>query len=122
MASFTVTIYMLGFCFGPLFVAPLSEMYGRLKLYHICNVIYISFTIGCALSTNTAMFFVFRFICGCAAAAPMTIGGGTIADVVPPEGRGKAMAIFAIGPLLGPVSDAFLRIGFVFDWSNTVNR
>ena len=106
VASFTVSIYILGFAFGPLFIAPLSELYGRLILYHICNIIYLGMTIGCALSTNTAMFFVFRFICGCAASAPMTIGGGTVADVIPQDKRGKAMAIFACGPLLGPVSNS----------------
>lgn len=103
VATFTVSIYVCGFVFGPFFVAPISEIYGRLWLYHGCNVVYIAFTIGCALSTNTAMFLVFRFICGCAASGPMTVGGGTIADIHTPEERGKAMAIFGLGPLLGPV-------------------
>jgi multidrug resistance protein len=103
VASLTVSIYILGFVFGPFFLASLSEIYGRLRLYHICNAVYLAFTIGCALSTNTVMFLVFRFLCGCAASGPMTIGGGTIADLYEAEGRGKAMALFGLGPLLGPV-------------------
>ncbi|PVI02595.1 MFS general substrate transporter [Periconia macrospinosa] len=103
VASFTVSIYILGFVFGPFFLASLSEIYGRLWLYHICNAVYLAFTIGCALSTNTAMFLVFRFICGCAASGPMTIGGGTIADLYQAQERGKAMSLFGLGPLLGPV-------------------
>jgi multidrug resistance protein len=103
VATLTVSIYILGFVFGPFFLALLSEIYGRLWLYHICNVVYLAFMIGCALSTNTTMFLVFRFICGCAASGPMTIGGGTIADLYEAEGRGKAMALFGLGPLLGPV-------------------
>lgn len=66
---------------------------------------YFAFTIGCALSINVAMFLVFRFICGCAASGAMTIGGGTVADVIVPQKQGKAMALFAKGPLLGPLSD-----------------
>ena len=104
VASLTVSIYIFGFAIGPLIIAPLSEIYGRLIIYHICNVAYIGFTIGCALSTNTAMFLVFRLLCGCAASSPMAIGGGTIADLHVPAERGKAIAIFGIGPLLGPVS------------------
>ncbi|XWW93080.1 hypothetical protein V2A60_001008 [Cordyceps javanica] len=103
VASFTVSIYILGYVFGPLLLSSMSELYGRLVIYHICNILYMAFTIGCALSKNTAMFLVFRFICGCAASAPMTVGGGTIADLYIPSERGKAMAIFALGPLLGPV-------------------
>jgi multidrug resistance protein len=103
VASLTVSIYILGFVFGPFFLASLSEIYGRVWLYHICNAVYLAFTIGCALSTNTAMFLVFRFLCGCAASGPMTIGGGTIADLYEAEGRGKAMSLFGLGPLLGPV-------------------
>ncbi|KAF2690099.1 MFS general substrate transporter [Lentithecium fluviatile CBS 122367] len=103
VSSLTVSIYILGFVVGPFFLASLSEMYGRLWLYHICNVIYIAFTVGCALSTDAVMFLVFRFICGCAASGPMTIGGGTIADLYKAEERGKAMAMFGLGPLLGPV-------------------
>lgn len=46
---------------------------------------------------------VFRLMCGVAAASPMSIGGGTIADLYKQEERGKAMALFGLGPLLGPV-------------------
>lgn len=103
VGSLTVSIYILGYAFGPLLLASMSELYGRLIVYHTSNTVYLAFTVGCALSTNTAMFMVFRFICGCAASSPMAIGGGTIADLYPPSERGKAMALFGLGPLLGPV-------------------
>ncbi|KAI0102475.1 putative MFS transporter [Nemania sp. FL0031] len=103
VASLTVSIYILGYVFGPFLLASMSEIYGRLIIYHICNTIYIGFTVGCALSTNTAMFLVFRFICGWAASAPMVVGGGAVADLYDTEERGKAMAMFGLGPLLGPV-------------------
>ena len=104
VTAMTVSLYVLGFALGPLLLAPLSELYGRLVIYYGCNFVYIAFTIGCAFSTNVAMFLVFRIICGCAASGPMSIGGGTVADLFPQEERGKAMALFTVGPLLGPVS------------------
>ncbi|CAI0650527.1 unnamed protein product [Colletotrichum noveboracense] len=103
VASLTVSIYVLGYCVGPFLIAPLSEIYGRLAVYHICNITYEAFTIGCALSTNASMFLAFRFLAGCAGAAPMAVGGGTIADMYKADERGKAMALFSLGPLLGPV-------------------
>lgn len=103
VGTLTVSIYLLGFALGPLFIAPLSEIYGRLVVYHCCMTAYLAWTIGCALSKNIAMFLVFRFLAGSAASGPLTIGGGTVADVIPQNNRGKAMALFTMGPLLGPV-------------------
>lgn len=107
VAAMTVSLYVLGFALGPLILAPLSELYGRLIVYHFCNIVYFAFTAGCAFSTNVTMFLVFRIICGCAASGPVSIGGGTVADVTPQEERGKAMALFAMGPLLGPARYRF---------------
>lgn len=104
VTAMTVSLYVLGFALGPLLLAPLSELYGRLIVYYFCNLVYIAFTFGCAFSTNVAMFLVFRIIAGCAASGPMSIGGGTVADLFVQEERGKAMALFTVGPLLGPVS------------------
>lgn len=103
VGSLTVSIYVLGFAMGPLLLSPLSEVYGRLIVYQCCNFIFLAFTLGCALSTDTVMFLLFRFIAGCAGSAPMTIGGGTIADLFPQEQRGSVMGMLALGPILGPV-------------------
>jgi MFS family permease len=103
IVSLTVSIYFSGFAVGPMFIAPLSELYGRLVIYHACNIIYIGFIIGCALGKNTGMFLVFRFLAGCAASGPSTVGGGTVADVIPPSQRGKVMSLFFAGPFPGPV-------------------
>ncbi|KAF2872339.1 major facilitator superfamily domain-containing protein [Massariosphaeria phaeospora] len=103
VGSLTVSIYLLGFAFGPLLMSPLSEMCGRSIVYQACNLAYLAFTLGCALSTNVGMFLAFRFIAGCAGSAPMTIGGGTIADLFPQEKRGSMMGMLTLGPVLGPV-------------------
>ncbi|KAF2034710.1 membrane transporter [Setomelanomma holmii] len=103
IAAFVVSIYLLGFAIGPLLIAPMSEMYGRTILYNICNVLFVIFNIACALSTSMGMLIAFRLLAGCAGSAPLTLGGGTIADMFPPEQRAGAMAIWSLGPLLGPV-------------------
>ncbi|KAF2198167.1 MFS general substrate transporter [Delitschia confertaspora ATCC 74209] len=102
LTGFMVSVYVLGFAFGPLIVAPLSEMYGRLPLYHTCNVLFTVFTIAAAVSTNMTMFIFFRFFMGCFGGAPNVLGGGTIADLISREQRGTAMAVWMMGPTLGP--------------------
>lgn len=103
LASFVVSVYILGYAFGPITIAPLSELYGRVPLYHICNVLFIVFTIACAVSTNLNMLIGWRFLQGTFGSCPLTIGGGTISDMIIQQKRGGVMAIWALGPLMGPV-------------------
>lgn len=103
LATFVVSIYILGFAFGPLFVAPLSEMYGRLPVYNGGNILFLIFTICAAVSKSMGMLIGSRFLQGLAGSTPITIGGGTIADCMPIEKRGRVIAIWSMGPLLGPV-------------------
>lgn len=79
LATLVVSIYVLGLAFGPLVLAPLSEVYGRWIIYSVCNVLYLVFTIACAVSTGMNMMIGFRFLAGVAGSAPLAIGGGTIA-------------------------------------------
>jgi multidrug resistance protein len=101
-ATFLVSIYILGFAFGPLVIAPLSEIHGRWPLYFWGNVLFTIFTVATALSTSIGMMLAFRFLMGLAGSVPITIGSGSIADLMPVEQRGRAMAAWALGPLLGP--------------------
>lgn len=103
IASFIVSIYILGYAVGPLFLAPCSEVWGRLPVYHICNFMFVIWTMACALAPNIAALLVFRLLAGIAGSCPITNGGGSIADLIVQEKRGGAMALFVLGPLLGPV-------------------
>ncbi|KIV78494.1 hypothetical protein, variant 1 [Exophiala sideris] len=103
VGSLIVSIYLLGYVIGPLGIAPLSEVYGRLPLYHACNAMFVIWSLACALAPNTGALLVFRILAGIAGSCPLTIGGGSIADLIVQEKRGAAMAIFAMGPLMGPV-------------------
>ena len=112
LASLSVSIYVLGFAFGPLIWAPLSEVYGRLPVYISSTVIFLAFVLGSAFSTNLGMFMAFRFLSGCGGAAPLTCSGGTLANLIPQNQRGRWMALISIGPLMGPTVGPILG-GFV---------
>ncbi|KAK8216877.1 hypothetical protein M8818_001840 [Zalaria obscura] len=103
LATFVVSVFLLGFALGPLLISPLSELYGRWKVYVICSVGFVVFTVACAVANSMGQLIAFRFLSGCFGVAPITIGGGTIADMIPQERRGAIMAIWAMGPLIGPV-------------------
>lgn len=102
LETFVTSVYLLGYVFGPLVLAPLSELYGRVVVYNICNFGFVIWNIASALANNLRALIVFRLLAGLAGSAPMTIGAGTIADMVPVEKRGIAMMGWIMGPVLGP--------------------
>jgi multidrug resistance protein len=104
LSSFVVSVYLLGYCFGPLLIAPISEIAGRRIVYNVCNFFYVVFTITCAVAPEIGSLTVFRFLAGFAGSCPLTIGAGSIADMYVQEKRGGAMAAWALGPLIGPVA------------------
>jgi MFS family permease len=104
VSSLIVSIFVLGFAFGPLLLSPLSELYGRRIIFHICNVVTLACSIASAVAPNMASFIVFRFLAGSFGAGPMNIGGGSIADQIPVKKRGFVMAVFFTGMFIGPVA------------------
>ncbi|KAK0513308.1 hypothetical protein JMJ35_004294 [Cladonia borealis] len=120
LATSVVSIYVLGFAVGPLFIAPLSETYGRQPVYIISMIFFVFCQLACALSTNVGMLLAFRFLAGCAGSTPVTIGAATIGDMFPRENRAGAMTVWGIGaqlgPILGPVIGGFLSQAKGWRW------
>lgn len=103
LASFVVSVWILGYFFGPLFLGPLSELYGRLPVYLVCNVLFTVFNLCTAVSPSLAALVVFRFFSGTFGGCPITIGAGSFGDMIHPRSRGKIIAIWSIGPMIGPI-------------------
>ncbi|KAG1779708.1 major facilitator superfamily domain-containing protein [Suillus placidus] len=99
--ALTLSIFVLSYAIGPLFAAPLSEVYGRVWVLHIGNLFFLAFNLGCALSPNTASLIVFRFLAGLAGSAPTACGSGVISDLFLERERASAMALYSIGPMIG---------------------
>lgn len=103
LATFVVSVFVLGFAFGPLLLAPLSDMCGRIPVYNTCNVAFLVFMILSAEAKSMGMLVAVRFLAGAFSVAVITCGSGSIADMIPLEYRGGAMVVWAIGPILSPI-------------------
>ncbi|TNY21912.1 major facilitator superfamily domain-containing protein [Rhodotorula diobovata] len=114
-----ISVFVAGYCLGPLLWGPLSERYGRRLVFLIVWLPYIGFQVGCALAPNIGALIVFRFLGGCFAAAPLTVSGGAIADLWDADRRGDALAVFALmpfaGPALAPIISGAMQVRGV-DW------
>jgi multidrug resistance protein len=102
LSAFVISIYVLGYAVGPLIIGPLSEVYGRLVMYHVCNVVFTVFTTLCGITKNLRMLAIMRFFAGCGGASAFTLGPATVSDLVPFERRGGMYAVLGIAYNLGP--------------------
>lgn len=99
-AVLLVTIWELGEAAGPLFIAPLSEVFGRHPVIHAANVLFLAFTVLCALSPTTTVLIVFRALTGVAVASNV-LSPAVVGDMFPSDRRGAAMSIIQLAPLTG---------------------
>ncbi|KAI0788630.1 MFS general substrate transporter [Abortiporus biennis] len=117
VGSLMISLFVGGYCVGPLWWGPLSEQYGRRPIAIFSFIIYTCFQVGCALSPNTGAILAFRFLGGTFAAAPLTNSGGIISDIWDADTRGKALAFFTLapfaGPCLGPTVGGFMVVAGV---------
>jgi len=105
---------------GPMIFAPLSEILGRRPIYAVTLFVAVLFVIPGGVAKNIATLLVARAIDGIAFSAPMTLVGGTLADLWKTEERGVPMAVFSaapfIGPAIGPLVGGFLSDAKGWRW------
>ncbi|WQF84366.1 Putative major facilitator superfamily, MFS transporter superfamily [Colletotrichum destructivum] len=116
-ALVSISVFVIGFGVGPMAFAPLSEIYGRQIIYASTLLLAVVFIIPCAVAKNYATLIVCRTIDGIAFSAPMTLVGGTLADLWRNEERGVPMAAFSAAPFIGPAIGPLVG-GFLSDATN----
>jgi len=103
VTNLAAALYMLSMSICPLWWSSFSETLGRRTIYIVSFLLFILWGILSAVAKNIAMLIVMRVLSGGAAASVQAVGAGTIADIWEPKERGRAMGIFYLGPLCGPL-------------------
>src|SRR5690242_11778016 len=80
-----LSMFVLGISFGPMFLSPLSEFYGRRPIYLVSWSFYVIWIIPQAVSTNIATMIVTRFLDGFSGSAFLAVSGGTVGDLFAKE-------------------------------------
>ncbi|GJC81560.1 efflux pump vrtL [Colletotrichum liriopes] len=116
-----LSIFLLGFAFGPLLASPLSETYGRMRVIQSWNLLYTIFNAVCGTSQSREAIIALRFVSGFFASATLGIGGGTISDLFRSNERGKGIAIYSwcsvAGPLFGVILGGFVAKYTTWRWA-----
>lgn len=85
-------------------------------------MLFLVWNILSAVSVSISMLIVMRILGGGAAASVQAVGAGTVADIWEPKERGKAMGIFYLGPLMGPLLAPIIggALAEGFGWRSTL--
>jgi MFS family permease len=115
-----VTIWELGEGIGPFFIAPLSERFGRLPVFHIGNLLALCCLIASALSVNIPMLIAFRFLTGCCLSI-LTLGPAIVGDLFDVKHTGLSMT-FVVGlqmvaDFISPVAGSYIAQDLGWRWS-----
>ncbi|KAM4062962.1 major facilitator superfamily protein [Hirsutella rhossiliensis] len=116
-----LSTFVLGISFGPMFLSPLSEFYGRRPIYLVAWTTYLVWLIPQAVTKHVAVLLVFRFMDGFAGSAFLAVSGGTVGDLFAKDELHAPMAFFSmspfIGPSLGPLVGGFINYNVDWRWT-----
>jgi MFS family permease len=73
MSQLSLSVFVLAFAVGPLFLGPLSEIYGRVIVLQASNLFYLVFNTACGLCQSQTQLIVFRFLAGVGGSAPLAV-------------------------------------------------
>ncbi|KKY30732.1 putative mfs multidrug transporter [Diaporthe ampelina] len=118
--ALVLSIFLLGFAQGPFVLAPLSELFGRVKVLQWANVIYLVFNTVCPFAKTKEQLYLFRFLSGIGGSAPQALCNGVLADCWRKEERGKGQAIYGmltfISPTVAPIMGAYVVDKIYWGW------
>lgn len=69
----TLSIFVLAYAIGPLFLGPLSEMFGRVIVLQVANLFYLVWNIACGVARTRGQLIAFRFLSGLGGSAPLAV-------------------------------------------------
>lgn len=101
--------FLIGFGWGALLCSPLSEMVGRYPVYLGTLLVFGCWLIGAALAPNIGAQIVFRFLAGLFASCPLTVAGGSIADMFNARERTWVFPMFSVIGFGGPTLVSCIR-------------
>jgi MFS family permease len=113
----------VGFAFGPVLWAPISEVYGRRWSLLPATFCLGLFSIATSVSQNAVCIFVTRFFAGVFGSAPVSNVNAALSDMWPREVRGVAGTLYGVvvvgGPTFGPVIGSVILANPSLGWQWT---
>jgi len=91
--NWTVSAYTFSAGIAGIVAAPLLDRFGRRATYLVLTLGLLACTMGCGLSTRHLQLLVMRCVTGAFGGLHGAVTLALVADVVPPERRGRALGV-----------------------------
>lgn len=120
MMQLTISAYLIGGAFGPLFLAPLSDAYGRKRVQTVLLLLFVVVTAGCAMANTVEELIVLRFFQSVAGGAAMASSRAMLSDIYSGDALSRAssilMSVFTIAPVIAPLIGATVLEALGWRW------
>ncbi|KAF5389030.1 hypothetical protein D9757_005017 [Collybiopsis confluens] len=105
-ATLGLTLYILGYGIGPMFLSPLQELprLGRNTVYMVSFVLFIAFQIPILTANNIQTILACRFFTGIFGSPALATGGASMGDIYPFHQLPYVLGIWGIGAVGGPIA------------------
>ena len=97
LASLSISVYVLGYCLGPLGIAPFSEIHGRLPMLRGAYIVFLVTLVLCGFSNHIEELICLRVVMGFAGVVFVLLGPAMVSDIIAEERRGLALSIMTMG-------------------------
>jgi MFS family permease len=122
--SYELTVYVLFSGVGPLFIAPLSNVYGRRPIHLVGNALAGITNVIAGDTDNWHTLLITRVFNGLGAGSAVAIGAANICDMYYMHERGLYMGIYAFfltnGPHLASLIGGFIAQNLSWQWCFSV--
>ena len=123
--TWVLTSYIVASAIAIPITGWLSDRVGSRNLFLLSTVGFIIASALCGMSQNLEQMVIFRIFQGISAAFMNPLSQTVMLDINPPERQAKAMAIWGmgimVGPIMGPVIGGWLTDNFDWRWVFYVN-
>src|SRR4051812_3239104 len=123
--NWVLTSYIVAAAIMTAPIGWLADRFGRKKLFIVCVAGFTVASLLCAMAQNIQQIVLFRLLQGMAGAALVPLSQSVLLDASPPQARGKAMAIWGmgvmLGPIMGPTLGGWLTDNYSWHWVFLIN-
>ncbi len=124
-ATWVLTSYLVSNAIVLPITGWLSNHFGRKRLLVFCIAIFTTASVLCGMAPSLSFLVAARILQGVGGGAMLPISQAVLLESFPPDKRGAAMAVFAMGvvvaPILGPTLGGWITDNYSWRWIFYIN-